>query len=108
MVVGDQSSGRSSLLGGLTGVSFPVASDVCSPFASQILLRRSPASDAQARVSIIPGPSANADESLKNHLEAFRGRYSVMSSPRNNSQPFSKRGAYQRNTSLQERILSHS
>lgn len=64
MVVGDQSSGKSSLLEGLTGLSFPVASDLCTRHATQIVLRRVPAHEAAIRISIIPGPSSidNADE----------------------------------------------
>lgn len=71
MVVGDQSSGKSSLLEGLTGLSFPVASDLCTRHATQIVLRRTAAHDSAIRISIIPGPSniGNADE--KARLEKF-------------------------------------
>ncbi|KIX03127.1 uncharacterized protein Z518_06677 [Rhinocladiella mackenziei CBS 650.93] len=64
VVVGDQSSGKSSLLEGLTGLSFPVASDLCTRHATQIVLRRTAAHEAAIRVSIIPGPSSinNAEE----------------------------------------------
>ena len=41
VVVGDQSSGKSSLLEGLTGLPFPVASELCTRFATQIVFRRS-------------------------------------------------------------------
>ena len=74
MVVGDQSSGKSSLLEGLTGLSFPIASDLCTRFATQIVLRRSPRNEAAVKVSIIPGPIANSDEAQKQHLLAFEER----------------------------------
>ncbi|KAL4796324.1 P-loop containing nucleoside triphosphate hydrolase protein [Aspergillus venezuelensis] len=71
VVVGDQSSGKSSLLEGLTGLSFPVASDLCTRFATQIVLRRTPAHDAGAKITIIPGPTAQMDEEVEKKLKAF-------------------------------------
>ncbi|KAL4879270.1 P-loop containing nucleoside triphosphate hydrolase protein [Aspergillus karnatakaensis] len=71
VVVGDQSSGKSSLLEGLTGLSFPVASDLCTRFATQIVLRRAPSDESAARITIIPGPSSQTDEELKKKLENF-------------------------------------
>jgi len=77
VVVGDQSSGKSSLLEGLTGLSFPIASDLCTRFATQIVLRRAPSTDAEVRVTIIPGPSAQADEDLKTRLNQFERKFSI-------------------------------
>jgi GTPase SAR1 family protein len=77
VVVGDQSSGKSSLLEGLTGLSFPIASDLCTRFATQIVLRRAPAEDAEVRVTIIPGPSAQADEEIKERLIRFERKLST-------------------------------
>lgn len=71
MVVGDQSSGKSSLLEGLTGLSFPVAADLCTRFATQIVLRRTAEEDAGVRITIIPGPLAQANDELKAHLLGF-------------------------------------
>ena len=71
MVVGDQSSGKSSLLEGITGLAFPIASDLCTRFATQIVLRRAPAEEASVKVSILPGPEANADEDAKERLLNF-------------------------------------
>lgn len=70
-MVGDQSSGKSSLLEGLTGLSFPIASDLCTRFATQIVLHRSTNVKASIRVSIVPGPSSLDDEYQKNHLLKF-------------------------------------
>lgn len=71
MVVGDQSSGKSSLLEGLTGLSFPVASDLCTRFATQIVLRRTSADEAGAKITIIPGPAAQQDETQEEKLKSF-------------------------------------
>ncbi|KAB8275847.1 P-loop containing nucleoside triphosphate hydrolase protein [Aspergillus minisclerotigenes] len=59
VVVGDQSSGKSSLLEGLTGFSFPIASDLCTRYVTQIVLRRTKPEDSGTRITIIPGPSAS-------------------------------------------------
>ncbi|CRG92822.1 hypothetical protein PISL3812_09893 [Talaromyces islandicus] len=77
VVVGDQSSGKSSLLEGLTGVSFPVASDLCTRFATQIVLRRASKDDAGVVITIIPGPSAQSDEAEKARLLSFARKLSA-------------------------------
>lgn len=69
MVVGDQSSGKSSLLEGLTGLPFPVASELCTRFATQIVFRRSPTAEESTTVSIIP--AANADDGARKKLGGF-------------------------------------
>ncbi|BCS27752.1 uncharacterized protein APUU_60800A [Aspergillus puulaauensis] len=72
VVVGDQSSGKSSLLEALTGLSFPIASDLCTRYATQIVLRRSRLEDAGAKISIIPGRKAQTDDDeMKGHLLSF-------------------------------------
>jgi GTPase SAR1 family protein len=71
VVVGDQSSGKSSVLEGLTGLSFPIASDLCTRFATQIVLRRAPAHEAQVKITIIPGPDAQGDEETLDALLSF-------------------------------------
>jgi hypothetical protein len=71
VVVGDQSSGKSSLLEGLTGLSFPVASDLCTRHATQIVLRRTTAHEAAIRVSIISGPSSISNTDEKARLDKF-------------------------------------
>ena len=71
VVVGDQSSGKSSLLESLTGLSFPVASDLCTRFATEIVLRRSPPEEASARISLVPGSSSVDDENARAQLAKF-------------------------------------
>ncbi|KFA81327.1 hypothetical protein S40288_08302 [Stachybotrys chartarum IBT 40288] len=71
VVVGDQSSGKSSLLEGLTGLSFPIASDLCTRFATQIVLHRTSGDKTSIQVSIVPGPSSLDDEAQKTRLLEF-------------------------------------
>ncbi|KAL2129019.1 hypothetical protein VTI74DRAFT_8358 [Chaetomium olivicolor] len=42
IVVGDQSSGKSSVLEAISGVRFPVDGDLCTRFATELILRRAP------------------------------------------------------------------
>ncbi|KAI4599478.1 hypothetical protein KJ359_001920 [Pestalotiopsis sp. 9143b] len=59
VVVGDQSSGKSSLLESLTGVPFPKDQSLCTRHATQITSRRSDQDYVQIR--IIAGPHASED-----------------------------------------------
>ena len=68
VVVGDQSSGKSSVLEGLTGIPFPRDSSLCTRFATQIVFSR--AEKESISVSIIP--SANCNAALADELKAFR------------------------------------
>ncbi|KAL8908438.1 MAG: hypothetical protein Q9171_005457 [Xanthocarpia ochracea] len=63
LVVGDQSSGKSSVLEGLTGLPFPRDSALCTRFATQITFRR--ASESATRVSIIPDKSASNEDATR-------------------------------------------
>lgn len=67
VVVGDQSSGKSSLLEALTGIRFPIASTLCTRFATQISFRKSP--DSKITVTILPAKSSDAARKAK--LRAF-------------------------------------
>jgi hypothetical protein len=63
VVVGDQSSGKSSVLEGLTELPFPRESGLCTRFATQITFRRSPESNIAA--SIIPDCNSSGDHQEK-------------------------------------------
>ncbi|KAL1988938.1 hypothetical protein VTN96DRAFT_6927 [Rasamsonia emersonii] len=67
VVVGDQSSGKSSTLQAITQLPLAVDSELCTRFATQIVLRRTP--ESSVKVSIIPASSA--DEATKKHLQSF-------------------------------------
>ncbi|KAG6010630.1 hypothetical protein E4U21_005128 [Claviceps maximensis] len=57
VVVGDQSSGKSSLLESLTGIPFPNGQGLCTRYATQISHRRDP--QEEVVVGVIPGPDAS-------------------------------------------------
>jgi hypothetical protein len=56
VVVGDQSSGKSSVLEGVTGLPFPRDSGLCTRFATQITFRR----DAVESISVSITPPKHA------------------------------------------------
>jgi GTPase SAR1 family protein len=59
VVVGDQSSGKSSVLEGLIQKPLPCDSGLCTRFATQIVFRR--AAQRQILVSIIPDRNASRE-----------------------------------------------
>ncbi|KAJ5140702.1 hypothetical protein N7448_004110 [Penicillium atrosanguineum] len=68
IVCGSQSSGKSSVLEAISRVRFPAKDNVCTRFATEVILRRNP--QARVKVSIEPGSSrTNPDEQEK--LRAF-------------------------------------
>ncbi|KAJ8131769.1 hypothetical protein O1611_g1857 [Lasiodiplodia mahajangana] len=67
IVCGDQSSGKSSVLEAISGVPFPVKSNLCTRFPTELILRRSTRSDVT--VSIIPHKELGRSE--KEALSAF-------------------------------------
>jgi conserved oligomeric Golgi complex subunit 4 len=71
VVVGDQSSGKSSLLQSLTGIPFPRNLELCTRYATQISSGRD--DTAYVEVSIIPGP--RADDEHRKRLGEYRKKY---------------------------------
>ena len=63
VAVGDQSSGKSSLLENLTGIPFPRGQELCTRYSTQITHRRDAAS--RITISIIPGPTASLEHKEK-------------------------------------------
>lgn len=68
VAVGDQSSGKSSLLESLTGIPFPRGQELCTRYATQISHRRE--AERRIDISVIPGPHASQDHRIK--LELYR------------------------------------
>lgn len=63
VVVGDQSSGKSSVLEGLTELPFPRDSGLCTRFATQIIFSRAEADSIT--VSVIASPNASPEKREK-------------------------------------------
>lgn len=55
IVCGDQSSGKSSVLEAISGISFPTKDNLCTRFATEVVLRRAPYFNVN--ISIIPSQS---------------------------------------------------
>ncbi|RAL04044.1 uncharacterized protein BO80DRAFT_348563 [Aspergillus ibericus CBS 121593] len=76
IVCGDQSSGKSSVLEAISGVSFPVKSNLCTRFPTELVLRKD--SNVGVRVSIVPHHSRSEVEqrslgSFCEELDGFDG-----------------------------------
>lgn len=76
IVYSNQSSGKSSVLEAISGVSFPVKSNLYTHFPTKLVLRR--ASYIGARISIVPHPFRNESEkatlaSFEEELDDFKG-----------------------------------
>ncbi|KAM0326699.1 hypothetical protein ACHAQA_006570 [Verticillium albo-atrum] len=62
IVVGDQSSGKSSVLEAISRVPFPVKGDLCTRFATELVLRRSSTSYVNVTIRLAHGHSASGEE----------------------------------------------
>ncbi|TRX93943.1 hypothetical protein FHL15_005021 [Xylaria flabelliformis] len=51
IVVGDQSSGKSSVLEAISGLPFPTKGDVCTRFATELVMRRAPETKVDIRIN---------------------------------------------------------
>lgn len=60
IVCGDQSSGKSSVLEAISGISFPTKDNLCTQFATEVILRKATA--VTISVAIVPSPNRSEDE----------------------------------------------
>jgi hypothetical protein len=60
IVCGDQSSGKSSVLEAISGIPFPTRDNMCTRFATEVILRRAPT--AGVSVAIVPSESRTDSE----------------------------------------------
>ena len=68
IVCGDQSSGKSSVLEAVSGVRFPTKDNLCTRFATELILRRGP--EVKVTVGITPGEDRSEDD--KTALSGFK------------------------------------
>ncbi|KAF2966363.1 hypothetical protein GQX73_g7233 [Xylaria multiplex] len=83
VVVGDQSSGKSSVLENLTGFAFPRDAELCTRYATQITCRREP--HESISVSIMVNPDATPDSRAR--VKDFHRTFTELS-PENLAQLF--------------------
>ncbi|KAJ5159563.1 uncharacterized protein N7482_006567 [Penicillium canariense] len=67
IVCGNQSSGKSSVLEAISRVRFPVKSNICTRFATEVSLRRHPVT--RFKISIEPGPSRATEADRRKVIE---------------------------------------
>jgi hypothetical protein len=68
IVCGDQSSGKSSVLEAVSGLRFPTKDNLCTRFATELILRRGP--ETSVTVTIVPGDQRTESERQK--IQAFK------------------------------------
>jgi len=67
IVCGDQSAGKSSVLEAVSGLRFPTKDNLCTRFATELVLRRS----SQKSITVTILPDVNRPEHEKKQLAAF-------------------------------------
>lgn len=70
VVCGDTSSGKSSVLGALSGIEFPVSGTMCTRFATEISLRYSAAESITGHAFITP--AVRTSESHRTAVQSFQ------------------------------------
>jgi len=74
-VVGDQSSGKSSVLEALTDLPFPRDSTLCTRFATHIIFERK----EQEMISVSIIPSSSSDSEREEKLKSFKSDLALFS-----------------------------
>lgn len=68
VVIGNHTSGKSSLLGRLTGLSFPISRLSSTRFATEVTLRHEPNEFPSVKAYIVPGRTSALSDKSKNVL----------------------------------------
>jgi hypothetical protein len=68
-VIGDQSSGKSSVLEGITKVPFPVGDELCTRFATEVSLHNSSSDNVTSMSISVRIPEENLQEYSEEHLQ---------------------------------------
>lgn len=71
IVCGDQSSGKSSALEAISGMSFPAKDNLCTRFATELILRRTPTAGVDIRIT--PGPGRSDEEKARLNDFTYKG-----------------------------------
>jgi hypothetical protein len=71
IVSGDQSTGKSSVLEGITGVPFPRHDGLCTRFATEITMEHTRDQEAETEIKATIIPSESRDDKSKDKLRAF-------------------------------------
>lgn len=74
IVCGDQSSGKSSVLEAISGISFPTKDNMCTQFATEVILRKAAA--VTISVTIVPSPTRSKDE--RDRMLEFRRKLKTL------------------------------
>ncbi|KAL4962706.1 putative dynamin family GTPase [Aspergillus stella-maris] len=73
VVVGDQSTGKSSVLQAITEISFPVQERTCTRFPIQISFRQTASGhNGGVKATISPGPITERDDAFRDRIQGFR------------------------------------
>ncbi|KAK3618030.1 hypothetical protein LTR22_026516 [Elasticomyces elasticus] len=72
-VCGDQSAGKSSVLEAISGMSFPTKDNLCTRFATELILRR----DASTKVDVSINAGPDRSESEKERLATVRFEFDI-------------------------------
>jgi hypothetical protein len=68
IVCGDQSSGKSSVLEAISGLAFPTKDNVCTRFATELILRRAPKTSVTASIH----PDDDREPTEKERIRQFK------------------------------------
>jgi hypothetical protein len=71
VVSGDQSTGKSSVLEGITGVPFPRQDGLCTRFATEINMEHASEQEVETEITATIIPSESRDNESKDKLRAF-------------------------------------
>ena len=74
VVCGDQSAGKSSVLEAISGVAFPTKDNLCTRFATEVVLRR----DAKSSVHVTILPDEDRTDEEKEDLRGFQAPTSTL------------------------------
>ena len=65
IVCGDQSSGKSSVLEAISGIAFPTKDNLCTRFATEVILRRHPSETIKVSIDVPEARRTRASPKLK-------------------------------------------